>query len=83
MMRKAKTKTHPFDAAEYLVSEEAQAEYLTAALETCDPAFIADAIGVVRRSAPKIRNRPQSDPRARPQADARTSLSRRGAQNSL
>ena len=43
-------KTRPFDAAEYLASEEAQAEYLTAALETGDPAFIADAIGIVARA---------------------------------
>ncbi len=49
-MRKIKTKTQPFDAAQYLASEAAQAEYLTVALETGDAAFIADAIGVVARA---------------------------------
>ena len=43
-------KIHRYDAAEYLASEEAQAEYLTAALETGDAAFIADAIGIVARA---------------------------------
>jgi probable addiction module antidote protein len=42
--------TKPFDAAEYLTSEVAQAEYLTAALEENDPEFFADAIGVVARA---------------------------------
>ena len=42
--------TKPFDAAEYLTSDVAQAEYLTAALEENDPAFFADAIGVVARA---------------------------------
>jgi len=45
-----KIKTRAYDPAEYLRSEEAQAEYLTAALETGDAAFIADAIGVVARA---------------------------------
>lgn len=39
-----------FDAAEYLDSPEARVEYLRAALETEDPAFILDAIGVVARA---------------------------------
>ncbi len=43
-------KTSPFDAADYLDSAEAQAEYLTAALETGDPKFIRDAVGVVARA---------------------------------
>jgi probable addiction module antidote protein len=42
--------TKPFDAAEYLTTEVAQAEHLTAALEENDPAFFADAIGVVLRA---------------------------------
>jgi probable addiction module antidote protein len=42
--------TKPFDAAEYLTTEVAQAEYLTAALEENDPAFFADALGVVSRA---------------------------------
>lgn len=43
-------KTRVFDAAVYLDSEEAIAEYLTAALETGDASFIADALGVVARA---------------------------------
>lgn len=42
--------TTPFDPADYLESDEAVAEYLTAALETGDAAFIADALGVVTRA---------------------------------
>lgn len=40
----------PFDASEYLQSEEAVAEYLTAAFETGDPAFIAASLGDVARA---------------------------------
>ena len=43
-------KTVPFDAADYLKTATARAEYLTAALETNDPSFIRDAVGVVARS---------------------------------
>ena len=43
-------KTAPFDAADYLKTIAARAEYITAALETNDPAFIRDAVGVVARS---------------------------------
>jgi probable addiction module antidote protein len=43
-------KTRVFDAAVYLDSEEAIAEYLTAALETGDASFIADALGIVARA---------------------------------
>ncbi len=43
-------KTSPFDAAEYLDDDEAIAEYVTEALETNDPAYIAHAIGVVARA---------------------------------
>ncbi|MCC7268751.1 MAG: putative addiction module antidote protein [Caulobacteraceae bacterium] len=42
--------TRPFDAAEYLDTAEAVQEYLIAAFETDDPAFIADALGVVGRA---------------------------------
>lgn len=45
-----KIKTYPHDTAEFLGTAEAQAEYLTAALETDDPAFVADAIGVIARA---------------------------------
>jgi len=43
-------KTRPFDPAAYLDSEEAIAAYLTEALESNDPGFIADALGVVART---------------------------------
>ncbi len=39
-----------FDPAEYLDSDEAIAAYMTEALETGDPAFMADALGVVARA---------------------------------
>jgi probable addiction module antidote protein len=39
-----------FDAAEYLDSPEAQAEFITAAFETGDRAHIARAIGTVARA---------------------------------
>lgn len=42
--------TTPFDPAEYLDNDEAVAVYLTDALESGDPAFIADALGVVARA---------------------------------
>lgn len=42
--------TRPFDPAEFLNSDEAVAEYISAALETEDAAFIADALGVVARA---------------------------------
>ena len=45
-----RTKTRPFDPAEHLATPEAQAEYISAALETGDPAFIADSLGVVARA---------------------------------
>jgi probable addiction module antidote protein len=43
-------KTSPFDAADYLDTAEARAEYMTAALETGDVDFIRDAVGVVARA---------------------------------
>ena len=44
------TATRPYDSARYLDTPEAQAEYLTAAFETDDPGFIAEAIGTVARA---------------------------------
>ena len=41
---------HKFDAAAVLDSDEAIAEYMAAAFETEDAAFIADAVGVVARA---------------------------------
>jgi probable addiction module antidote protein len=43
-------KTKPFDPAEYLDTSEAIATYMTEALESGDPAFVADALGVVARA---------------------------------
>ena len=46
----SKAKTKPFDPAEYLDDSESIAAYLSDALESGDPAFIADALGVVARA---------------------------------
>lgn len=43
-------KTRPFDAAKYLKTPEAQAEYITAALETGDADFVRDSINTVARA---------------------------------
>ena len=43
-------KTTRFDSAEYLGSDEAVSAYLEEALETGDPAFIAQALGTVARA---------------------------------
>ena len=42
--------TTRFDPAEYLDTIERQAAYITAALETGDPEFVRDAIGIVARA---------------------------------
>jgi probable addiction module antidote protein len=49
-MNNVQAKTRPFDPAAYLDSAEAIAAYLTEALDTNDPGFIADALGVVARA---------------------------------
>ena len=43
-------KTRPFDPAAYLDSEETIMAYMTEALDSNDPGFIADALGVVARA---------------------------------
>ena len=43
-------KTTRFDAAEYLDTTERQAEYISAALETGDAAFVRDVVGIVARA---------------------------------
>ena len=43
-------KTTPWDAAEFLTSDVAIAEYLTLSLESDDPREIAHALGVVARA---------------------------------
>jgi len=44
-----RAKTTRFDAVDYLDSEERQAAYITAALETSDADFVRDALGIVAR----------------------------------
>jgi len=43
-------KTKLFGPVRYLRTDEALAEYVSAALETGDPAFIADSLGIVARA---------------------------------
>ena len=43
-------KTRPFDPAAYLDTPEAIAAYMTEALDSNDPGFIADALGVIARA---------------------------------
>ncbi len=51
MAKRAKAKkTTRFDAADYLDSDERQAAYIAAALETGDADFVRDALGVVARA---------------------------------
>jgi probable addiction module antidote protein len=49
-MAKKKTKTSRYDSAEYLDSPEAIHAYMEEALETDDPAFIANALGTIARA---------------------------------
>ncbi|WP_025744716.1 addiction module antidote protein [Salinivibrio costicola] len=42
--------THPFDPAAFLDNQEALQAYLDEAVQTGDPAFIADALGVIARA---------------------------------
>jgi|SRR5579872_1017632 len=49
-MAKKKTKTFPYDSAEYLDSGEAINAYMEEALDTNDPAFIAKALGTIARA---------------------------------
>jgi probable addiction module antidote protein len=49
-MAKKRTKTSPYDSAEYLDSSEAINAYMEEALETDDPAFIAKALGTIARA---------------------------------
>ena len=47
---RTRMKTYPFDPAETLDTPEAISAFLTAALETDDPAFIARSIGIAARA---------------------------------
>jgi probable addiction module antidote protein len=44
------TKTTRFDAVDYLDTDERQAAYISAALETGDVDFIRDALGIVAKA---------------------------------
>ncbi len=44
------TKTKPFDAADYLQTDEDIAAYMTEALATRDPAVIGRALGAIARA---------------------------------
>ena len=46
----AKTRTRPYDTAEYLGTEEDMAHYLEAALEDGDPKLVAAALGDIARA---------------------------------
>jgi len=46
----ARTKTKPFDAADYLESEDDMVAYLEAALEEDDPRVVAAALGDIARA---------------------------------
>ena len=46
----AKTKTRPYDAAEYLETPEDMAAYLEAALEDGDPTVVTHALGTIARA---------------------------------
>ena len=46
----AKTKTRPYDAAEYLETEEDMAAYLQAAFEEGDAALVIRALGNIARA---------------------------------
>jgi probable addiction module antidote protein len=49
-MASKKTKTSPYDSAEYLDTAAAINAYMEEALETDDPAFIAKALGTIARA---------------------------------
>jgi probable addiction module antidote protein len=46
----AKIKTHLFDSARYLTSEEDMAAYLEAALAEGDPALVVQALGTIAKA---------------------------------
>ena len=50
MAKPAKIKLKAFDPAKYLDDDEAIAAYIEEAIDIGDPAFIADALGVVARA---------------------------------
>jgi probable addiction module antidote protein len=47
---KKRTKTFPYDSAEYLDTAEAIKVYMEEALDTEDPTFIARALGTIARA---------------------------------
>ena len=55
----AKTKTKPYDAAEYLETEEDMAAYLQAAFEEGDAALVIHALGNIAACPRNVPNRSQ------------------------
>jgi probable addiction module antidote protein len=49
-LKTMEAKTRAFDPAAYLEDDAAIAAYMSEALDTGDPAFIADALGVIARA---------------------------------
>jgi len=49
-VKAAAVKTHPYDAAVYLETEEDMADYLAAALEDGDPQVVTLALGAIARA---------------------------------
>ena len=46
----AKLKTHPYDSADYLKTEQDVTDYLEAVFADGDPALVTHALGVIARS---------------------------------
>ena len=63
--RTAKLKTIPWDAAQYLKTDEDIAEYLDAVFEDGDPELIRHALGDIARAKGMISNRESCRPRTR------------------
>ena len=50
MLKKRRTKTRPYDTAEYLKTDADMAAYLDAVLEDGDPALVTHALGAIARA---------------------------------
>lgn len=50
MAKKIKTRTRPYDSAEYLKTDADMAAYLDAVLEDGDPDLVTHALGVIARA---------------------------------
>jgi len=54
-IQEMKTKTRPYEAAEYLTSEEEMAAYLEAALEDGDSALVVQALGTIAKAVVTVK----------------------------